>query len=186
LTILENENKESNPYDLTAKAYDELYRREQFTKYDYIFKTLRLKPGDTVLDLGCGTALLYEYLVTNKMDDFKRYICVDPSIKMLEIANRKTMRDPRVITILCNGEDLPFIEEYVDVVYMFTVWDNLSDKRKTLMNVEKIVRRNGYVLISILPRDKIISKDKSAPNDLDPRFKFIGVKRDLFYKYIKQ
>jgi ubiquinone/menaquinone biosynthesis C-methylase UbiE len=184
LTTLEN--KKFNLYNLTAKTYDKLYRDEQFMKYDYVFRILGLKTGNIVLDLGCGTALLYEYLVINKIDNFEKYICVDQSIEMLKIANEKTMRDPRVSIILCSGEDLSIIEKSIDTIYMFTVWDNLSDKRKTLENVKKLVKRNGYILISILPRDKIISKDKSTPTDLDPMFKFIGAMRDLFYVYIKQ
>ncbi len=179
-------NKESNPYDLTARTYDELYREEQFIKYNYVFQTLGLKTGNTLLDLGCGTALLYEYLVTNRVDDFKKYICVDQSIGMLEIANRKTMRDPRVITILCSGEDLSFIKESVNTIYMFTVWDNLNNKERTLRNVKEILKRKGYVLVSILPRDKIAGGDKDTPASLDPDFRFIGVKKDLFYLYVKQ
>lgn len=171
-------------YNITARTYDSLYRKEQYIKYNYIFEELRLKPGKTVLDIGCGTGLLIEYLLSKRLDSFHRYICVDPSIEML---SRATGRggDPRIIYILAYGEDLLLLDESVDTIFMFTVWDNLQDRKAVLEKVKKFLDRGGYIIISIISRNKKTHM-RDTPADLDNGFRRIGEKIDEFYMYQKQ
>ena len=71
-------------YDITSRSYDSLYREEQFRKYEFIFEIRGVAPGKTILDLGCGTGLLIEYLM-GRSYRFDKYICVEPSIGMISV-----------------------------------------------------------------------------------------------------
>ena len=47
-------------YNALAKAYDTLYGLEQKMKIDFILKNLDLKNSEKILDVGCGTCILFE------------------------------------------------------------------------------------------------------------------------------
>ena len=116
-------------YNYTHASYDELYQQEQFLKYEYIIISKGFLPEGNILDLGCGTGLLLDFLRQKKIK-YKRIVCIDPSEKMLELAVYKAGNDPRVIFIQGYAEDLPFDSEVFDTIYMFTVWDNITNKEK--------------------------------------------------------
>ncbi|MCD6301444.1 MAG: class I SAM-dependent methyltransferase, partial [Staphylothermus sp.] len=116
-------------YNYTYASYDKLYREEQFLKYKYVIIDRGILPKGNILDLGCGTGLLLDFLKKNKLK-YEKIICLEPSEKMLELAVQKAGNDPRIIFIQGYAEDLPFKDEVFDVVYMFTVWDNIIDKEK--------------------------------------------------------
>ncbi len=139
-------------YNVTAKGYDELYRDEQYSKYSYVFKKGFISRG-TVVDIGCGTGLLYEYIVSNGYD-FNKYICVEPSPSMLAIAMKKFYHDPRVIGFIGLGEFIGLRSSIADCVYSFTVWDNvpINYRKRFLCEIIKLIKSNGYVVLSFIKR----------------------------------
>ncbi|RWH18105.1 class I SAM-dependent methyltransferase [Mesorhizobium sp.] len=71
----------------------------------------------SVLEVGCGTGLVYEKLVT-KLPDDAAYIGVDSSIRMLEIA-RETF--PEGQFLFGDGYELFFRDQEFDIVLCFEV-----------------------------------------------------------------
>ena len=51
-----------NHYNNFADSYDRLYGREQKIKIEKALKNLMFKQSDKVLDLGCGSGILFSYL----------------------------------------------------------------------------------------------------------------------------
>ncbi|ABN70394.1 Methyltransferase type 11 [Staphylothermus marinus F1] len=188
MTSSKTKDKHVDPvklYNITARTYDSLYKEEQYTKYNYVFEELRLVPGKNILDIGCGTGLLIEYLLSKKLDLFHRYLCIDPSIEMLKKAIDK-YRDPRIIYILSYAEDLDLIDQSIDSIFMFTVWDNIheTNKKSILKKIKNSLTKEGYAIITTIPRNKIYDGQRS-PSDLDNEFKYVGFKIDNFYMYKK-
>lgn len=165
-------------YNITYSSYDQLYREEQFIKYRFVFEEKGLKPGGIVLDIGCGTGLLLEYLFSNKMDYFNKYFCLDPSIGMLSRVIEEKRFDNRVVIINSYGEYIPLRNRSVDTVYLFTVWDNVIDREALLEEVFRVLSPGGYVLISTLERT-----DSLKPVNYCNCFKLIGCRMDCFYIY---
>lgn len=71
----------TSPYDAVAQVYDSLFTdRDSVWENEQIFsELLPFEDGDSVLDIGCGSGLLLDYLAPH----VSRYVGVDPSKGML-------------------------------------------------------------------------------------------------------
>ena len=49
-------------YDLTSRIYDERYLEEQENKYKHALLHLKLESTSNILDIGCGSGLLFSFL----------------------------------------------------------------------------------------------------------------------------
>jgi ubiquinone/menaquinone biosynthesis C-methylase UbiE len=130
-------------YNATASGYDELYRLEQLEKYKAVFVKLNLKlSGKLVLDDGCGTALLLEYLVeTRNLPIY--YICLDLSNAMLvhaRVRARSLLQDHMVELVEADAENLPLRDASVDYVLSFTVFMLLEDPGRGVMEATRVGR----------------------------------------------
>jgi ubiquinone/menaquinone biosynthesis C-methylase UbiE len=82
--------KRAGRYDLSANAYYLLGIRE-FAYRKMAVQALSLKPGDTVLEIGCGTGLNFS-LLRQRVGPAGRIIGVDLTPEMLEEAGRRARR----------------------------------------------------------------------------------------------
>ncbi|MCE4611310.1 MAG: methyltransferase domain-containing protein [Desulfurococcales archaeon] len=139
-------------YEATCKGYDELYRAEQYAKYAVALK--KVPPRGKVLDAGCGTALLAEYMkVAGLLDSVEVYVCLDYSPCMLNIAlwRLSTLCSPgKCVGVLGNVEKLPLPSKHFDVVYSFTVLDLVDDLHSSVSELLRVSR--GPVIASLLKR----------------------------------
>ncbi len=138
-------------YEATASGYDELYRAEQYEKYSLALR--RVPPKGIILDAGCGTGLLAEYMkTTGYLDKIVEYYCVDYSWRMLEIARwrLKTICPNKCSILMANIQELPFKNEVFDTVYSFTVLDLVDDVWKTIGELLRVSR--GPLVVSLLKK----------------------------------
>ncbi len=148
-------------YEATFKGYDELYRAEQFEKYALTLKTI--KPEGRVLDAGCGTGLLIEYMkLAGFIDYVDEYVCLDYSWGMLSIAKWRSQ-------ILCpdkchiiegNVESIPFKDKSFDVSYSFTVLDLVDSINNAINELKRVTRdRIAVSMLKTLPyKDLLLAK----------------------------
>ena len=78
-------------YDMVAPLYDRAIRRIYLPYRRVAVQALRLRPGLTVLDIGCGTGLNFE-LILNGIGTQGTLIGIDFSTKMLDRAREKVDR----------------------------------------------------------------------------------------------
>ncbi|MEB3861427.1 MAG: class I SAM-dependent methyltransferase [Desulfurococcales archaeon] len=138
-------------YEATYTGYDELYRMEQYEKY--LEALGRVEPRGLVLDAGCGTGLLVEYMAMNRMlDRVSGVVCLDYSWGMLSVAKWRLGRlcGGRCGVVLGNVERLPFGDRVFDVVYSFTVLDLVDDVIGAFRELVRVSR--GPVVVSMLKR----------------------------------
>jgi cyclopropane fatty-acyl-phospholipid synthase-like methyltransferase len=117
-----------------------------------------LKPGDTLVDLGCGTGRLAVHAVP--MLEGGRYIGIDISRTMLGHA-RALLRE-RVASSSCAVEfrhqtthEFLLPDRSVDRVCAFSVFTHMEheDNYRYLRGVRRIIKGDGRFIFSCLPMD---------------------------------
>lgn len=95
-----------------------------------ILEMLELKPGETLLDIGCGTGRLLQEVKNHKA------MGIDQSLEMLSYAQKKEIK------YLVHGiaEALPFPDRYFDAVTLITVLEFVSDPDKVLREALRVCR----------------------------------------------
>ena len=144
-------------YNSTSSFYDDRYRKIQNKKY-----ALQLKNADfehkTLLDAGCGTGLLFEFIssLSNYVShrDLK-YIGLDISWKMLKNFIDKINRlnySGKVSIILGDIENLPFREGAFDLIFSITSLQNLQFLTEGLKELIRVGKKNTTLKVSILKK----------------------------------
>ncbi|MEM1873913.1 MAG: class I SAM-dependent methyltransferase [Acidilobaceae archaeon] len=135
-------------YEVACDSYDELYKEEQAEKYYVALKYS--KPEGVVLDAGCGTGLLAEYLESvGASGRIALYICLDYSSCMIREARRRLETLGLHYALLeASLESLPLASGSVDTVYSITVLNLLDDPVEGLRELRRVSR--GPVLVTVL------------------------------------
>lgn len=128
-------------YDQTVSHYDERYRNIQFSKFSET--SVRWEDRDVVLDVGCGTGLLIEYMTIEPII----FVGVDLSVNMLKVARRKSSWP---IFIAGDVRKLPLKQEVFSKVVSFSVLQNIPDPREVIGEIFRVSKRASSVLITAL------------------------------------
>jgi demethylmenaquinone methyltransferase/2-methoxy-6-polyprenyl-1,4-benzoquinol methylase len=152
---LDKKKKIIEKYNSTSNFYDDRYRQIQNEKFRLQLKDTNLKYY-TLLDAGCGTGLLFEYisnLFCNDINRELRYIGLDISWKMLIQFYNKTKRTTykgNCSLILGDIDNLPFREGKFNLLISNTALQNLQDLRKGLQELIRVGKNNTTFMVSIL------------------------------------
>ena len=133
-------------YDVPAEGYDELYGEEQLEKYGLAFQELEPLMEDfrTVLDIGCATGLLGEYLEEHGYR--LTYVGVDRALDRLMEARRKSRS---WMLIQADAQNLPIRSESMDLAACITVI-HLLNPRQAMGEVLRVTRKAA--IISLLKK----------------------------------
>lgn len=147
----------ANAYDRGAPEYDARFWPLQRVKYAALLgaRGERLVGREALLDVGCGTGLLAEFLREVGVP-VGGYVGVDLSEGMLEIARGRGLRVARAAM-----ERLPFAEGSFDAVACVTVLRIMpSDERAALRALSRALRPGGLLALSVLAKDSDDSLDE--------------------------
>lgn len=111
-------------------------------------------PDLDVLEVGCGTGLIYERLVPRLIPN-ERYTGVDVSEKMLEIGRGKF---PRARFLAGDGYGLRFGDGVFDVVLAFEVVGHLPEVGSFLRELARVARRT--VIFTVWPAADGVVEDR--------------------------
>ena len=124
-------------YDMLSRCYDELYGEEQRDKYRAVVNLIGCGSSDVLLDAGCGTSLLLDYL-RNVGFRYKLYVGLDKSIGMLKVA--KSRLDSLSNLIQADIHRLPIRDKACDVTLSVTVIHHLNHD-EALKEFKRVTRR---------------------------------------------
>jgi ubiquinone/menaquinone biosynthesis C-methylase UbiE len=135
-----------------ASTYERVSTR-QFNHGKLLIEALAPRPGERVLDVGCGTGRLGDY-VADLVAPAGEVVGLDPLPLRIDIATRK---NPRFKPSVGRAEDLSrFPDSSFDVVYMNSVFHWIEDKAQALREVRRVLKRGG--------RFGVNSADASRPH----------------------
>jgi ubiquinone/menaquinone biosynthesis C-methylase UbiE len=138
-------------YDVTADMYDARYAEEQEAKYKAALAGLRVT--GVVLDVGCGTGLFFNQVAAQA----DTLVGVDVSLKLLLKAKERAKTFHNVHVIQADADHLPFQSDCFNLVFAFTVLQNMPQPAETLNELKRAAKRNGAIVVSWLK--KVFSLD---------------------------
>ena len=140
-------------YDEIAPSYNQLYGEEKRKKLECIKQYIKEKRSDKILDIGSGTALAAEYFNC-------QYTGIDPSQELL--------RQTKENVIVGKAEELPFEDNFFDILLCITAIHNFEDPEKALQEMKRVLKKEGKLVITLLKRI--------------PSYEFL---KNLIFKHVK-
>ena len=127
-------------FDVPADAYDRYMGRYSRQLSAQMADLAGVRPGDRVLDVGCGPGALTAELVTRLGPD--AVAAVDPSEPFVAAARQ---RHPGVDVRRASAEQLPFVDDSFDVAIAQLVVHFMADPVAGLAEMARVTRPDGVV-----------------------------------------
>jgi ubiquinone/menaquinone biosynthesis C-methylase UbiE len=109
----------------------------------------QLQPGETVLDVGCGTGTM-AIVAKQRIGETGRVYGIDPSVQLIARARRKAARRGLAIDFQIGLiEQLAFPDQSFDVVLSTMMMHHLPDdlKRQGLREIARVLNPGGRLLV---------------------------------------
>ena len=112
---------------------------EKYRYLDEINAICEIKNDTKVLDVGCGISTVLHFI------DGERY-GIDP----LADKYKQVYSYPEGIDIRKGfGEEIPFPNEYFDIVFCSSALDHVTDPQKTIGETRRVLKPGGYFVLSV-------------------------------------
>lgn len=138
-------------YDTWARLYDLLWRRYMNRTLPVVQETAGVQPGETVLDLACGTGELLRRI--GEHTPGAKRTGVDLAAKMVERARAKLADGPNVRIEQADAHDLPFAADTFDVIVSSSTFHYFTHPRTVLTEVRRVLRPDGRLVLLDWCRD---------------------------------
>src|SRR5258707_8276098 len=142
-------------YDLELWVSDTFVFRGQMRELRQRTATMaQLQPGETVLDVGCGTGTL-ALEVARRVGRTGRVTGIDPGTEQIARARAKAARRNAPIEFQIGViEQLPFLDQMFDVVFSTLMMHHLPAplKRQGLAEIARVLKPGGRLVIADFKR----------------------------------
>lgn len=135
-------------YDLTAEMYEMRYAEEQLAKYKAALESLNINCNSEVLDVGCGTGLLFRHVVA----EAQAVVGVDVSLKLLRQAKKRAQEFRNIHLVQADADHLPFKSNHFNIVFSFTVLQNMPMPLETLNEIKRNATHDALIVVTGLKK----------------------------------
>jgi ubiquinone/menaquinone biosynthesis C-methylase UbiE len=162
-----NFNDEANTWDTERR----IKRSKQIC--DFVLRNVEIDKENTLLDFGCGTGLISQ----NFVNVVSRIVGYDQSEGMLEVFNSKFQN---LLGNVRSTNTLDGLDDSIDIVISSMVFHHISDIDRALIDLRKVLRDDGKLIIIDLDRDDgSFHKDELGFNGHN------GFDREMFINTLK-
>jgi len=135
-------------YDQLAPLYDAQYAEEQKAKIENVLNNTKPEENELVLDLGCGTGLLFQ----NVANSTKLLAGVDTSSKILREAKKRAKQLPNTAILRADADYTPFQNQIFDHVFAITLLQNMPNPLKTLREIKRVSKYQSVIIVTGLKK----------------------------------
>ncbi|MCP4686210.1 MAG: methyltransferase domain-containing protein [bacterium] len=139
-------DKHQGFFDSLAAEWDLMFTAEDLERLSHVVDKLVVTEGMDILDLGCGTGILFD-LLRRRVGSSGMVTGVDFSIQMAQKAHRNFPFD-NVSVVDADARNLPFAESTYDMAVSFAAFAHFSDKKRALSEIDRVLKPGAafYIL----------------------------------------
>jgi ubiquinone/menaquinone biosynthesis C-methylase UbiE len=128
-----------------AELWDEAVAEKDASKLERMANRLKIKPGDTILDVGTGTGTLLPYLL-NKVGTGGEIVALDVAEKMLSKAKSKKFAGH--VDFLCaDVMAIPVASGVCDAVICYSSLPHFGNKSKAMTEMNRVLKAGGWAFV---------------------------------------
>nr|WP_240979675.1 methyltransferase domain-containing protein [Streptomyces sp. HNM0574] len=148
-----------------TEADTEAHTPDMLAQRRHLRRCLDLRPGDRLLDIGCGPG----YLISELLPDVGpegRAVGIDISESMLDLAGRRcagATADGRVELRTGRAENVPFPEGTFDAAVVVQVYEYVEDIRRALGELYRVLRPGGRAVVLDTDWDSLVWHSADRP-----------------------
>jgi len=150
-------DKHQKFYDSLAAEWDLMFTVEDLELLGFIADSrLEVGPGMDILDIGCGTGILFDML-RRKVGDKGSIVGIDFSIEMARKAHRNfPFRNVNVVD--ADAAALPFKRASFDMAVAFSAFPHFADQKMAIDETHRVLKSGAWFHILHLVSSKEISE----------------------------
>jgi ubiquinone/menaquinone biosynthesis C-methylase UbiE len=140
------------PYPYFMGKYLDTNYRRIIQPPNKLVKRSGIKEGMRVLEVGCGSGAFTDH-ISMAVGDKGEVYASDIQPEMLEQVKKKLMRfenmDIKNVTLTkCDACQIPFEDNYFDLVSMVAVLQEIPDRKKALLEIKRVLKPHGILAIT--------------------------------------
>jgi arsenite methyltransferase len=123
-------------------------QRDSEQKPEEVLKTLAIRQGETIADLGAGSGY-FAFRFAKQVGDSGRVYAVDINSDMILFMNRK-IRDLKlrnVSTVLSAPDDPLLIDDSVNRFFICNTWHHVQNRPNYMVLIKKILKPGGQIIV---------------------------------------
>lgn len=125
-------------FDLQADEWDLMFTAEDLERLSHIVDGLGAQEGMDILDLGCGTGILFDML-RRKAGQSGSVTGVDFSLEMAQKAHRN-FPFANVNVVDADAIMLPFADSTFDMAVAFSAFPHFSDQQRVVDETHRVLK----------------------------------------------
>ena len=135
-------------YNSTAHCYDRRYFEEQTLKIKAAIEGVNVRKESLILDVGCGTGLLFDYATKRA----KTIVGLDISRETLLKAKKRAKKSSKIHLIFADADNMPFKKGVFNHVFSITLMQNMPDPIVTLKEIKRVTKEDAFIVITGLKK----------------------------------
>lgn len=139
-------------FDKLAEEWDYTFTAEDLDRLRHIVKKIGVVEGMDILDLGCGTGVLFDIL-RRIVGENGSVTGVDFSFEMVQRAHRNFPFN-NVNVVDADAIALPFADSTFDMVVMFAAFPHFSNQQRALDEAHRVLKHGCKINIIQLESTK--------------------------------
>ncbi len=139
-------------FDRLAAEWDLMYTAEDLERLQHVVDRLDVKAGMQILDLGCGTGILFD-LLRRRTGEHGCVVGVDFSLEMAQKAHRN-FPFANLHVVDADASELPFADRVFDLAVAFSSFPHFVDQQRTLEELHRVLKPGSRIYIIHLQSSK--------------------------------